>query len=58
MRDYARVVLTCPVCQGAGKVKGVICPECYGCGQVGRMGTMAEVAAFVTKWLETYGGSE
>jgi RecJ-like exonuclease len=58
MRDYARVVLTCPVCHGTGKVKGAICPECYGCGQVGRMGTMEEVAAFVKKWLETYGGRE
>jgi hypothetical protein len=51
-RDYARIVCTCIVCLGTGYVNRQPCPECGGNREVGRIGTLEEVADFVTKWLK------
>lgn len=58
-RDYARISLTCPQCGGRGRVENrSVCPECGGCGQIGRIGTMGEVAWFVQDWLRRHAESE
>lgn len=52
-RDSARIIITCPVCKGTGRVDGKHCPECAGVREIGRIGTFAEVAEFVEKWRES-----
>jgi DnaJ-class molecular chaperone len=52
VRDYCRIVVSCIVCNGTGHVDRKVCPECGGNREVGRIGTLEEVATFVTKWLE------
>jgi DnaJ-class molecular chaperone len=51
-RDYARIVVTCIVCEGTGYVNRKPCPECGGNREVGRIGTLEEVATFAATWLE------
>ena len=51
-RNNCRIIIGCPVCGGIGQLDKKTCPECGGNREIGRIGTLEEVAEFVNHWVK------
>lgn len=51
LRDWCRISMNCPVCNGTGQLEGKECTKCFGVRLIGFMGTLKEAR----EWLDARG---
>ena len=47
LRDWCRISMGCPVCNGTGQLEGKECGRCFGARLIGFLGTLEEAK----EWL-------
>lgn len=47
IRDWVRISMSCPACNGSGQLDGKECERCYGARLIGFFGTLKEAK----EWL-------